>query len=355
MSKKSTDTLKYLTDKSIDEAKKEKFPHLFGQVIVILVGIILIILGTVEIQFGGYTIFESIRKISESVGQALIVGTAISVILDLPFMQRYYKNRIIDILVGNEYLNSLPQAELERLRKECTEKIYLKKTKHFEPSLLELDEHISKLLTQPYVSTYRVEITCYQESNCIRKKANIKYWVENPLLNEATERIDGGILLYSVGDFPKEDLFKINKFSIRIDDQQRMDFTDKIELKFVEKNDEKNPAHNYLVSIQEKGTDRNFSFNFRDTLEIEIEDERLVPFSDNVFVKRIKTPTKNFRIHYTVINMECTLQGACLGAVLGNSPVGQVRTVINEKSISIESFDWLLPGNGIVIAAIPRK
>ncbi len=352
MSKQSTNTLKYLTDKSIGEAKKEKHPHLLGQIIVILFGVILIILGAVDISFGGYKIAEALQKIFESVGQALIVGTAISVILDLPFMQKYYKNRIIDILVGNEYLNSLPESELERLRKECTEKIYIKKTKHFEPTLLELDEKISKLLTEPYCSTYRVEITCYKEEKFIKKKASIKYWIENPLTVEAVEKIDGIVQLYSVEAVEKKELFKINKLTVKIDNQNTIDYSDKIEYRFSEEKNDKSPAHNHFVSLLEKGTDNNLSFRFKDKLEIEIEDERIVPENDNIYVKRIKNPTKNFQIHYSVVNMNCKLQGACLGATVG-IPLKPTRTVMTEKSISIESFDWLLPGNGIMIAAIP--
>lgn len=353
MSKQSTDTLKYLTDKSIIEVKKEKAPYLFGQILLILLGLLLIVLGSTPIEFAGYSLPESVRKIFESLGHAFVVGTAISVILDLPYMQKYYKSRIVDVLVGNEYLNSLPESELERLRKECTEKIYLKKTKHFEQSLLNLDESISKLLTEPYISKYRIELTCYKEGDNIRKRANIKYWIENPLHAEAIEDFDGKVGLYAIKDIPKENLFKVNKFAVKIDDNPSIDLATKVDYKFTDDNDDAKQGHNFVVSLVEKGIDKPFSFRFGTTLEIEIEDERLVPNNDNIYTKRIKLPTKNFQIHYNVIGMECKLQGVCLGTML-KGHMGHLRTVTNENSISIESFDWLLPGNGIMIAAIPK-
>src|SRR5688500_15564273 len=73
------------------------------------------------------------------VGQALIIGPTISLVLDLPSMVNYFKKVTIKSLVSEQYLNTLSRERLLDLRKKCTARIHLKDTQFVEQGLIDID------------------------------------------------------------------------------------------------------------------------------------------------------------------------------------------------------------------------
>lgn len=347
-------TKDFLVQKKLDEAKGRKWPGHLGHIISILFAIILILLGSTEITISGYGIPGNVKLILTAFGQALLVGMVISWSMDLPFMREYFRKSILDLLVGDEYLSSLDKSRLQILRKNCTDRIYIEGTKHFDKSLLELDESITKLLAEPYISNYRCDVVCTKLADgMIQKVISIKTWYTNPSSKKADLEFKAKIWLFSSADRPNVDVFKVTKLKVKIDGNGEDDLTSQVKYT-CQANKDSSAGYDLQVSVnKEDGTP--FKWEYESSLELEIEDVRLVPEHDNIFIKRISEhPVKSYRINYVVNNMDCKLDGTCFGT-LAQVSSGEIRVVRQENSISIESFSWLLPGNGLIIATIPQK
>lgn len=103
------------------------------------------------------------------VGQALIIGPTISLILDLPSMINYFKKITIKSLVSESYLNTLQRGKLIELRKKITARIHLKDTQFVEQGLINIDEGVCELLTQHYHERYRQNVTCKFDGDFVIK------------------------------------------------------------------------------------------------------------------------------------------------------------------------------------------
>jgi hypothetical protein len=248
----------------------------------------------------------------------------------------------------------LTEQELKRLRSDCTEKIYIKDTVHFDQTLLDLDNRLTELLAAPYIENYRSDISCIQEDkDFILKTSCNKYWIVNPGEKKAEEIFDGKLWMLEIPGNPTADLFKILKFKVRIDQGVEEDWVDRVVCKRVD-NSDSSVGHKVHIYFTDKN-DQPIKWAYDKTIEIEVEDQRLVPAHDNIYVKRIdKTPIKNLHITYKIDGMNCKLEGNCFGT-LSSTSSGTIRVVRHDNSIGIESFSWLLPGNGIMIAMLPKS
>lgn len=102
-----------------NETKPAKFSKPLQLILFIFLGVILILLSIIIKDGGEPTVWSDLLN---SLGNALIIGPALSWILDLPSMITYFKKITVESLISTEYLQSLPRTKLVDLRKECTEK-----------------------------------------------------------------------------------------------------------------------------------------------------------------------------------------------------------------------------------------
>jgi hypothetical protein len=328
------------------DARKRHSPHYF---LIAFIGIVLIF---GSIYFRGETSNVFWDTIID-VGKALIIGPTISWLLDLPSMINYFKKITIKSLVSEEYLNTLPREKLLDLRKKCTARIHLKNTKFVEQGLIDLDESVCELLTKHYHERYRQNVTCKIEGDYVIKKHHIEEFIVNPLHSHgSTIKIPDGMtnFLYKRPEENVNDLFKISKYSVFADEKDEVDFVKAgMQLK-VAISDATDMPYNTIISITDKDNNP-INLEFSKWLKIEKIYEIKVPKEDRTFLKRVKIPVKSFRLDYHFPDSHVKLVASCFGT-LAFSTEGSMKIIHEIDHISIESYSWLLPGNGVFVVAI---
>ncbi len=288
-----------------------------------------------------------------AIGQSLIIGPTISLILDLPSMVNYFKKITIQSLISKEYLNNLPKEELLELRKQCTAHIHLNAAQVVEHGLINMDEKICELLTMPYHERYRQNISCRIEGNYIVKRHQIEEYIINPLGgNGNSKKISEAVknYVYKEDGENVNDIYKLIKYSVSIDEKAEVDYVAegiKIEEAAYDTND---MTYNTQLTIVTKDN-KELEFEFSKSIRMEKIYEVRVPRSDITFLKRLNMHAKSFRLDYHFPNAGIKLVAACFGT-LAFSPNGNIKIIHENDYISVESYTWLLPGNGVFVVAV---
>ncbi|MEP7164565.1 MAG: hypothetical protein ABI741_07720 [Ferruginibacter sp.] len=292
-----------------------------------------------------------IADLLNALGDALIIGPTLSWILDLPAMIDYFKRITVESLISKDYLNTLPRDKLLELRKECTQKIHLKDSETVEKGLINLDESVCDLLTQPYCERFRQNTVCHSEGDYFKKKHYIEEYIINPLDKKVTYK-----------DFPKtylemepgqvvDDVYKISNLTVKIDDDDEKDITAQVK---VLPSDVTQTDIHYSFGIYWADLQGNpLTFDFTKSLTIKKVVIVITKKTDINYYKRVTMPVKSFKIDYTYSGSDLKLIGSCFGT-LSYPTEGGMKIIQEDSYISIESFNWMLPGNGIFIVKVPK-
>lgn len=341
------DTKKYLKE-NLNRTKRDISRPIVFHLFLFSLGVISILVGNTE--------FTSNKKLLSgfliTLGQALIIGSSISYILDLPSMEKFFQKRIVDTLTSNDYLKELKREDLLSLRNACTTTLHINNTSHFEEGLLVLDEKICDLLTEPYYDRYRHTITCNFENEYIRKKVYVESLFLNPSNKRIKESVNFNTLVYKDDEKPIEEIFKVKKFKITIDDNEPIELAEdiSIESNYIYRT---GVQYNCAISLKYKNSDK-IEFEFDDKLKVERITDLIVSKNDLTYSKRLTVPTKNFRLDYIFNEKSIELFGSFYGTL--SSPNKGNMKILNQKNqISMESYNWMLPGNGVFIIGIPDE
>ncbi len=331
----------------MSEASEVRKKHVPIYLVIIFGGAILILLSFLLKPKEPNVWWETVTAI----GQAFIIGPTISWILDLPSMINYFKKITIQSLVSKEYLDSMERGKLIELRKECTGRIHLKDAQFIEPGLINIDESICELLTKHYHERYRQNVSCRIDGNHIIKKHHIEEVIINPVGGNGTIKIPENLkmFVYKNESEPVDDILKVLKYTVASDDKEEIDYI-KQGMKIKETpSDVTDMTYNSQLTIVRKDN-LPLEFEFSKNLKIEKIYEVRVPKTDNTFLKRLTIPVKSFRFDYHFPDSNVKLIGACFGT-LSFSNEGNIKIIHESDHISIESYSWLLPGNGVFIVA----
>lgn len=92
---------------------------------------------------------------------------------------------------------------------------------------------------------------------------------------------------------------------------------------------------------------------FTDTIQVKFDYTVYVPILDIHYTKRFRYPVKYYRLDYSCDEDEVEVYGQLISTLLDQSKIS-TKFSDDQKHLSLESFGWLLPKNGI-IAVISRK
>jgi hypothetical protein len=146
------------------------------------------------------------------------------------------------------------------------------------------------------------------------------------------------------------DLLKIVKYSVVADEKEEIDYL-KIGISLKEvATDTTDMPYNSLITLVDKDNNP-INFEFSKTLKIERIYEIKVPKEDITFLKRVKIPVKSFRLDYHFPEANVKLVASCFGT-LAFSSEGSIKIIHEQDHVSVESYSWLLPGNGVFVVAV---
>ncbi len=215
-----------------------------------------------------------------------------------------------------------------------------------------MDEAICELLTKHYHERYRQSVVCRIEEDFVVKKHHIEEYIKNPLaINSHMVKFPENTrnYIYKKANEDVNDVFKMIKYAVSIDDGPEVDYV-KNGIKNKEAiSDATDMPYNSLVTLVDKDNNP-INFEFSRSIKIEKIFEVRVPKDDITFLKRVNIPVKSFRLDYSFPNSDVKLVASCFGT-LAFSNEGNMKIIHESDHISIESYSWLLPGNGVFVVA----
>lgn len=325
--------------------------------VVILVGLLITLVSIyldANVKFtGSHLVFGALSSIAVS----LIAGAVLAWMIDIPSKLKEYENSIINALVSNNYLKSLDEERLTQLRKDVTEQLHKVNVPCMARGLIDIDQKICNLLKQPYYTRYRQTVICKKDevNGVIVKHHTIDYKLINPysVNSKATEYISIANLVLSNGkDNMKDKAITDVRIRCIIDDGLAQDLSSEIEFdsSSVDSRETFYDTKVELVAKKDsyKGDKKGLKIEFDKSLEVKMSYDIVVDKDDISFTKRLRHPAKNFRLDYT---FETTSPIKIFGQLFGTE-LKQSDFLIRyplPNSVSLESFEWLLPDNGAIV------
>lgn len=325
--------------------------------VVILIGLLIALVSIyldANVKFtGSHLVFGALSSIAVS----LIAGAVLAWMIDIPSKLKEYENSIVNALVSNNYLKSLDEERLTQLRKDVTEQLHKVNVPCMARGLIDIDQKICNLLKQPYYTRYRQTVVCKkdEENGVIVKHHTIDYKLINPysVNSKATEYISIANLVLSNGkDNMKDKAITDVRIRCIIDDGQARNLSSEIEFdsSSVDSRETFYDTKVELVAKNDsyKGDKKGLKIEFDKSLEVKMSYDIVVDNDDISFTKRLRHPAKNFRLDYT---FETTSPIKIFGQLFGTE-LKQSDFLIRyplPNSVSLESFEWLLPDNGAIV------
>lgn len=325
--------------------------------VVILVGLLITLVSIyldANVKFtGSHLVFGALSSIAVS----LIAGAVLAWMIDISSKLKEYENSIVNALVSNNYLKSLDEERLTQLRKDVTEQLHKVNVPCMARGLIDIDQKICNLLKQPYYTRYRQTVVCKKDevNGVIVKHHTIDYKLINPysVNSKATEYISIANLVLSNGkDNMKDKAITDVRIRCIIDDGQAQDLSSDIEFESssVDSRETFYDTKVELVAKNDsyKGDKKGLKIEFDKSLEVKMSYDIVVDKDDISFTKRLRHPAKNFRLDYT---FETTSPIKIFGQLFGTE-LKQSDFLIRyplPNSVSLESFEWLLPDNGAIV------
>lgn len=325
--------------------------------VVILIGLLITLVSIyldAKVKFSGsHLVFGALSSIAVS----LIAGAVLAWMIDIPSKLKEYENSIVNALVSNNYLKSLDEERLTQLRKDVTEQLHKVNVPCMARGLIDIDQKICNLLKQPYYTRYRQIVVCKKDevNGVIVKHHTIDYKLINPysVNSKATEYISIANLVLSNGkDNIKDKAITDVRIRCIIDDGQAKNLSSEIEFdsSSVDSRETFYDTKVELVAKNDsyKGDKKGLKIEFDKSLEVKMSYDIVVDKDDISFTKRLRHPAKNFRLDYT---FETTSPIKIFGQLFGTE-LKQSDFLIRyplPNSVSLESFEWLLPDNGAIV------
>lgn len=341
--------------------RKKKVPFLNVTTLKILLVIVFgLLIALVSIYFDTYAIFSGSHLVFgalSSIAVSLIAGAVLAWLIDIPSKLKEYENSIVHALVSNNYLKSLDEERLTQLRKDVTEQLHKVNVPCMARGLIDIDQKICNLLKQPYYTRYRQTVVCKSDdkNGVIIKHHTIDYQLINPysVNSQATEYISIANLVLANGtENMKNNAITDVKIQCIIDDKQIIDCSNEIAFTSSSINKRETFYDTKVEMIAKndkyKGDKNGLKMVFSNSLEVKMSYTITVDKNDISFTKRLKHPAKNFRLDYTFeSSSKIKIFGQLFGTELKQTDFMTSYNLPN--SVSLESFEWLLPDNGAVV------
>ena len=340
----------------------------------VLLGIICIVIGITSFE-PKFLIIKSLRDIAISVGATFIISVIISASYDIPSQLKDFKKVIINAYSSNEYLEQLDEEQLNKLRSDITEIIHKQDIPNMATGLILLDRKICDCLKEPYYTYYRENIVCKYDDDKknITKSVHEEYELRNPYDGKVPKAARIGISkkIKMPKDKNPEEVFKLKSFSVQIDNDNEKPLNGYIQIKMYESKEissydksiktKANEEDNTINSNNIKNT-RNDKFTieadtsaeidimkilFNEKIKVKIDYEELIPIEDNHYTHRLRYPVRNYSLDY-FFNDDCvSLYAQIIGTMLEQNSISTNQ--ISDNRINVETHDWLLPRNGVVV------
>lgn len=319
------------------------------------------ILSTIDSEKTKYILVSFVKLVPENLNKVTPLGFKSREVVDLTvdeqngFKKLFSKLRDSGTLKFDPVANSLPTVQPEEIP------VFTLAEQPTKPNLGNheikqlLRDWSSRLANDSYFESYHTFIDCeyvvISKVLAIKKRVKSIIILSNPMddfLEEAN--------FFSIYKFAKirgvkdESLLQLLRLEITIDDQPKKDLTAQIMIDTRSKNRIK--AYKNTVTFQYKiisgGFASNINFPFKKRMVIELEEERIVPRNDLIYLKEFNKLTKDFRIEYSFPDLVKTLNGNFVSSLTDRAEI-TCKPSQNGNRFCLTNSGWFLPGDGVFI------
>lgn len=338
---------------------------------------------------------------------SILAGVLLSFFVDVPKKMEEYTRLISTSLTSYEYLKSLSQKELFDLRGRVTSELYAKNSPKLPKGLIHLDNKVCSLLENPYYKFYRESIHCStphkinmglehntatnsSSANALFVEKNIEqnYEIKCPHSGEKLTSINVGMrnFMYLPADCKLNQMLRIDSFLVAIDGSKAVDILPLLNVVYhrFSRNDGVAPdyvPYNTCFQLSTENDspitkeallgvdsskkidykegessveDASIMVSFHDCIVVKLAYTITVPAEDNLFVKRLRYSAESYRLDYSIEDKTKRLTGQLFGTLLDQTK--KILTETNDdRQISVESLEWLLPQSGVFVVASERN
>ena len=325
-----------------------------------------------------------ILKMLSPIANSIIAAVVCTIVMDIPARMREYQKYFIGLLSSSDYLKSLSEDDLSKLRNRATMQLHTKDVPNMPKGLIDLDSKILAMLKRPYFKSYTQIIHVEKgDPGFLKKTIKVEYVGHNPYSKEHPINMDIGFAsslryINTIDKEQSESIFKIKKFLITFDDNiEPIDFRSHIIVQFAAR-DYKGLQYNGVIQIASKtggefidlsevkkdnslsgledisyedfdGIEKPFFVRFSDKIHVSYEYELQVPEDDISSTKRLRYPVKYFYQDYSISrDLKYKLVGQLIGTLIDQDSVS-IDNLDDGHRISIRTRNWLLPKNGTMI------
>lgn len=287
---------------------------------------------------------------------SVLAASIFAFLVDIPSWLKNYERHFANLLSSNSYLKTLDEDSLKRLRQDITTQIHKTSAPKMAEGLITTDESICDLFTRPYYERYMHSVMChYTPGEVICEKEHVvEYKLINPRWEYETAfetiKLSNLIVKRDEGDKGISDF----KLTYQIDDGEEEELNQfEMKTKQLDKKIEFYDTKVYLSTKDTKGNDiEGFPVFFKESVHIKYSYKITIDSRDRCFTKRLQHPAGLFILNYSCNNENVTVQGQIIGTNLKQSNMS--IHYHDPNSVSLVSYDWLLPNNGAVVVVLDK-
>lgn len=274
----------------------------------------------------------------------------------------YIKKSLIDVIINNNFTDTLTNDKKAKIIRKLEKEIIYQKKMDDENTLYDfVNKEVISLVKIPYYESVDLNVDCYYEGEKLRKDI-IRTIVWNTNNNEGfLPKLETITQTYFMSDEEEakgtqgSEQQKIKPYTINKLFIQKEDYTNKIQYC-----EERTDNVTYNKKSYYKFKDVNFVSKEIELLEMVENYTTIVDKSDMTFSYRVYRPCKRFSVTFSFDNKEmepsvsvfafkdCNLDAVALDRE-------RIKTVYNNKTISVRINDWILPGDGVLFIIMPKS
>ena len=302
-----------------------------------IIGILLLIINFfvgIEGRRRGGTVENVVECISTAINSvvSIILGLGVgSLVLDFFSYIEYTQEKIKDVMITKDYLNTISNDEKRALIKKLQSSLYFKSENIPEDSLYtRIHDKILPLMDKEYLEKYSLHIDCsIQESKIVKNMYH-----ELIIYSKHAKKFILPFAIYIKKSDTVEDSYIVNE--LEFNGEKQTYTCDK-------------PDEDY-----EDGEVKRYSITYEFDLKqglnsIKYQSNSVVDIKDEEYAHRVSIPTKHYSAEIAWDNDDYRIEG--YGFALDN------KSIISKnynKMCKIEVDDWLLPGEGCIFTINKR-
>lgn len=352
--KKNCHLIKY------NETKKKKSKPVCNIYLIAFIGVLLYIITKYlsNNKIFTFPLDDYVLPIVSGIGISVTTAAILALVIDMPSRLREYEEAFVYALASNNYLKSLDELKLTRLRNDITIQLHKASAPYMAKGLIKIDQRICELLREPYYSRYRHSVKCriIDNSDFIEKEHIIDYKLINPygVNKDATEFVRFTNLILKRENEDINNAFKELQIKCIVDNGEEQDLSNQITTRSEAINSQREFYDTKVIidsNVEKRvGEKVGIKITFKDNLIIHAQYKVQIHKKDICFTKRLQHPAKNFRLDYSCSNDDVKLYGQIFGTEIKQSDMS--INYSRDNSISLETFDWLLPDNGAIVVML---